>query len=366
MSLESQIRAQYNAIQTRFPPSNGKASLDVWLQCAKVNGIQDPAFITALSQFSLSALKVPHVAGVLSLTTLDKSTSLQTYISVYSDPFSSANYNITKRIMHPFGISDLNRITRVSVSLTIDDSDKKLGEAVRGVRNLLSDSFIVGNTKLIDTYGVSGRAAYQYDSNTDILGTIPYVIAVIVCSMYVLVLLLTGSILIPIKTIICAVLSVCCSFGILVEVIQENNGSSFLHFDNTKECLDPIQLVFIFIVAFGLSLDYEIFMLGCIQEVYEKTGDNEYAVCRGIQTSARTVTVAAVLLVVAVGGFLASNVLVLKQIGIGIGLTIVMDATLMRCILVPAYMGLFPPYWNWWAPAPIKKIVDILNLKENH
>ena len=162
--------------------------------------------------------------------------------------------------------------TRVSVSLSIDDSDKRLGEAVRGVRNLLSDSFIVGDAKLIDTFGVSGRAAHQYDSNTDILGTIPYVIAVIICSMYVLVLLLTGSIILPIKTIICAVLSVCSSFGILVQVIQENNGSTFLHFDNTKECLDPIQLVFIFIVAFGLSLDYEIFMLGCIQEVYERTG----------------------------------------------------------------------------------------------
>ena len=149
----------------------------------------------------------------------------------------------------------------------------------------------------------------------------------------------------------------------MVQIVQEGNGSDVLQFKNNFECLDPIQLVFIFVVAFGLSLDYECFMLGRILEVYEATGDNNFAVCKGIATSSRAVTMAAVLLCTAVGGFLSSEVLVLKQIGIGIGLTIVLDATIMRCVLVPAYLGIMPAWMNWWAPEPIKRMVAVLGLK---
>ena len=100
--------------------------------------------------------------------------------------------------------------------------------------------------------------------------------------------------------------------------------------------------------------------------MWEQTHDNTFAVCKGVQTSARTITIAAVLLCTAVGGFLGSDVLVLKQIGIGIGLTIVMDATLMRCVLVPSYMALLPQEWNWWAPPFVKRAVAIFGLQEGH
>lgn len=93
-------------------------------------------------------------------------------------------------------------------------------------------------------------------------------------------------------------------------------------------------------------------------------GDNKYAVARGVETSSRSVTMAALLLCTAVGGFLASEILLLKQIGVGIGLTIVIDATFVRCILVPAAMGVIGGEWNWWAPKPIKQLVERIGLRE--
>ena len=122
-------------------------------------------------------------------------------------------------------------------------------------------------------------------------------------------------------------------------------------------------MVFIFLVAFGLSMDYEVFMLGRVQEIYEKTKDNKYAVARGIQTSARAVTMAAMLLCTAVGGFLASELLLLKQIGVGIGLTVLIDATVVRCIFVPAVMALLGDL-NWWAPKPVKDFVSYIGMQE--
>ena len=109
--------------------------------------------------------------------------------------------------------------------------------------------------------------------NKDIGETIPYAIAVIVPTVYVFVLLLTGSVLIPVKAIITSFLSLCGSFGFLVLIIQEGHGSDLLQFRNNLACIDPLQLIFIFLVALGLSLDYEIFMLGRVQEIYRKTGE---------------------------------------------------------------------------------------------
>jgi RND superfamily putative drug exporter len=119
--------------------------------------------------------------------------------------------------------------------------------------------------------------------------------------MCLFIFLLTGSLVLPIKTIFTAVLSITGSFAFLMFVFQNNNGASFLHFKNNLNCLDPIQLLFIFLVAFGLALDYEVFLLGRIQELYEKTGDSDYAIVKGIASSSRVISLAAILICTAVG-----------------------------------------------------------------
>eukprot|EP01037_Dinobryon_pediforme_P045229 gene45229-57592_t len=118
--------------------------------------------------------------------------------------------------------------------------------------------------------------------------------------MFVFVLLLTGSLVMPVKTIVAAALSITASFAFLMFVFQNNNGSDLLQFDNNFECLDPIQLIFVFVVSFGLSLDYEVFLLGRIQEIFERTGDSNYAVVKGVASSSRVITIAAILICCAI------------------------------------------------------------------
>jgi RND superfamily putative drug exporter len=218
---------------------------------------------------------------------------------------------------------------------------------------------------LIRRYGLGGGLASEYDLNRDIVTIFPDCIAVIILSMYFLIILLTGSIILPLKAIACAGLSICASFRFLVLVIQDGCGEKFLQFDNNFRCLDQLQLIFIFVVTFGLSLDYEVFLLGRIQEIYQKTMNNTFVVAQGISTistSGSTVTLAAASLCTAIGGFIASDILVLKQIGMGIGLTIILDATLVRCVIVPALMAVMGD-WNWWAPSPLRAVVKYFDIQ---
>jgi predicted RND superfamily exporter protein len=364
--LTSKNRYVMETVTNKFP-SAGHGSLTVYLQTTDAFGIRDPAFVTALHVFSQELAVNPCVAAVTSLTTMGTNMTVSQYATLYQHPFLDSAINFTAPMLAPFHITDFDRLTTVSIALVGKDSNKQLGHCVRSVRTLLDNSFWVdgvsGSTvQLIDVYGVGGNSALQYDLNTNIVATLPAVIVVILIAMSVFVVLLTGSIVLPIKTIFCAGLSICASFGVLVLVIQQNAGASVLNFYNNAGCLDPLQLIFIFVVSFGLSLDYEVFMLGRIQELYERTGDNQEAVARGIQSSARTVTLAAALLCTAVGGLLAADVLLLKQIGLGVGLTVIMDATIVRCVLVPCLMALMGD-WNWYAPQFIKQIVSYFGLR---
>lgn len=330
--------------------------------CCSQLGVRDADFITSLDALAQQLKNASKVVDVSCMTTIDDTVNLTQYINYYSDPYAPQNINFTQQLIDPFHLTDFNRVTKLSVSLSIQTSDLSLGRTVRNIRKLVDAAFYVDGVRLVDKCGVTGEAAYQYDVNKDVIDTLPYAIIVVLVSMYVFITLLTGSIVLPLKAIFCAGLSLCASFGALVLVIQDGHGDELLQFRNNLHCLDPLNLVFIFVVAFGLSLDYEVFILGRVQEIYLQTHDNVYAVAKGIQTSARSVTMAAVLLTATVGGFLAADVLLLKQIGMGIGLTIFMDATVVRLILVPALMALMGDY-NWYAPEPLKKVVEKLNIK---
>ena len=177
--------------------------------------------------------------------------------------------------------------------------------------------------------------ADNYDLNQSIGDTFPDLIAVLVVAMFLLLFLLSGSIFVPIKALITAALSIVSSFGFIVLIFQEGpaNAEKLLNF-KAAGILDPLQLLFIFGVSFGLSLDYEgyslirwsldntvnfsdllVFMLVRIQEIYERTGDHVYSVCAGIELTARVVTSAAILLCIVLAAFLSSKILLLKYIG---------------------------------------------------
>ena len=190
-------------------------------------------------------------------------------------------------------------------------------------------------------------------------GGAPGIIAV---ATFVLLFLMFGSVLVPAKAMVLNLLSLTATFGAMVWVFQEGNGQGLLDFTATG-VLDTTTPILMFCIAFGLSMDYEVFLLSRIKEEHDRTGDNEAAVASGLEHTGRIVTAAAMLLAVTFLAFATSGITFIKLFGIGLSLAVIMDATLVRALLVPAFMRLAGEA-NWWAPRWMRRLHDRFGLSE--
>ncbi len=203
---------------------------------------------------------------------------------------------------------------------------------------------------------VGGRTALSVDLLASVGRLLPYMAGMIAVVMFLLLFLAFGSFVLPVKAIVMNVLSLGASFGVITWIFQDGHLSGLLQFTRTGllEATDPILLV---AIVFGLSMDYELFLLSRVREQWDVTGDNGDAVATGLQRSGRIITSAALLLVVVIAAFSTSQIVILKMIGVGMMVAIVVDATLVRALLVPATMRLLGRY-NWWAPGPVARWWD--------
>jgi putative drug exporter of the RND superfamily len=201
---------------------------------------------------------------------------------------------------------------------------------------------------------VGGPAALLVDTKEATAERLPLAFGVIALATFVLLFLMTGSLAVPLKAILMNVLSLGASFGGLVWVFQDGHLSGLLGFEPLG-AVDLFMPVLIFIFAFGLSMDYEVFLLARIKEAYDETGDNDVAVAVGLQRTGRIITSAAFLIVTVFAGFAMGEVLGIKQLGFGLALAVIVDATIVRSLLVPATMRLLGD-WNWWAPRPLRRL----------
>jgi putative drug exporter of the RND superfamily len=209
---------------------------------------------------------------------------------------------------------------------------------------------------------VGGAAAELADVKDKLRARLPLAGAMVVLATLILLFLMTGSLVVPIKAVLMNILSLGASFGAMVWIFQEGHLSGLLGFDSVG-ALDLWMPVLILIFAFGLSMDYEVFLLSRIKEVHDETGDNDLAVAVGLQRSGRIITSAAALIVVVFTGFATGEVLAVKQLGVGLAIAVVVDATLVRTLLVPATMKLLGER-NWWAPAFLRRFHDRYGLHE--
>ena len=201
---------------------------------------------------------------------------------------------------------------------------------------------------------VGGVAADYADTQGATARTLPLVLLWILTTVLILLFLFTGSVLLPIKAILLNFASLAATMGVLTYIFI-NGHLTFLVGDFTVTgTLDTSTVILIAIVAFGLSMDYEVFLLSRIKEEYENGRDNEDAVAFGLQRSARIITAAALLLATVFGIFVISGVTSIKMMGFGVAFAILLDATVIRGLLVPALMRLFGK-WNWWAPKSLKR-----------
>ncbi|MEN9821664.1 MAG: hypothetical protein RLZ04_90 [Actinomycetota bacterium] len=210
--------------------------------------------------------------------------------------------------------------------------------------------------------GVEGQAAGLVDSKAAIGGALPWAIAIIVIATFVLLFMMAGSLLVPVKALILNTLSLTATFGAMVWIFQDGNLSDLLGFTATGT-LNISMPILMFCIAFGLSMDYEVFLLSRIKEEYDRIGDNEASVALGLERTGRIITAAALLLSITFFAFGTSGVSFIKMFGIGLGLAVLMDATIVRAFLVPAFMRLAGNA-NWWAPAPLRRFHDRFGLKE--
>jgi len=224
-------------------------------------------------------------------------------------------------------------------------------EDIREHRDGFLDDFDGEDDRLL----IAGFAAYNADNLDAIADNLPRALAFILIATSVLIFLQVRSVIIPIKAIAMNILSISASFGMLVWVFQWGYGESLLNF--TAQPIDSGNPVIMFCIVFGLSMDYEVLMLSRIHEEWERTGDNTLAVANGLQKTGGLITGAAAIMVVVFSAFGLSSVIILKQIGLGLALAILIDATLVRALVVPSTMRLMGRF-NWWSPKIFKRHVE--------
>ncbi|MFG2821396.1 MMPL family transporter [Kitasatospora sp. NPDC048365] len=282
-------------------------------------------------------------------------------VVVEGDTAAAQNYADTVVSKLP-GVSGVRTVTPVGADTGVStvevlvQGDPQGDQAKTVVKELRADR---GGLK---TY-VTGDAASLVDFQHEITTRGPWALGLVAAGTLVLLFMMTGSVVMPIKALLMNVLSLGASLGALTLVFQHGYFSGLLGFTPTGG-LETYIPVLVFAFAFGLSMDYEVFLLSRIKELHDQGYDSPRAVQLGLQRSGRIITSAGLLMVIVFAGFAAGQMLMVKQMGIALAVAVAVDATLVRCLLVPATMSLFGKL-NWWAPAPLRRLHRIIGLSEH-
>ncbi|MET9341724.1 MMPL family transporter [Nonomuraea sp. NPDC003804] len=210
---------------------------------------------------------------------------------------------------------------------------------------------------------VGGPTAAQMDLVDSLAATLPWMALVVCGATFVLLFAAFGSLLLPVKALLMNVLSIGASFGVIVWAFQYGNLAGLLGFTPTGT-IEATVTVLILAVVFGLSMDYELFLLSRVRAEWLRTGDNAAAVAAGLQKTGGIITSAALLLLVVIGAFSTAGITIVKLLGVGMFVAIVVDATLVRALLVPATMRLMGAA-NWWLPGPLRGLHRRIELREH-
>jgi len=244
------------------------------------------------------------------------------------------------------------RVTVTYAGEALSTASKEIVEQIRGLPAPPGAQVLVG-----------GPTAELVDLLASLGATLPWMALVVVGATFVLLFLAFGSVVLPVKAVAMNVLSLGATFGALVLIFQDGHLSSFLGFTSTGT-IEATQPILMFAIAFGLSMDYEVFLLSRIREQYDRTGDNSEAVATGLQRTGGIITSAALLLVIVIGAFSTSGITFIKLIGVGMIVAILVDATVVRAMLVPATMRLMGNF-NWWAPGPLRRLYSRYGIHED-
>ena len=209
---------------------------------------------------------------------------------------------------------------------------------------------------------VTGESARFVDQRAGLADRLPLAISVLAITTLLILFVMTGSVVLPLKALVMNLLGLSAAFGVLVFIFQDGRLEGLLGY-TSQGALEITQPLVLLAIAFGLSTDYGVFLLTRIKEARDAGASNDDAVAIGLQRTGRIVTAAALLLVVAIGAFATSEIIFIKQLGVGTAAAVLIDATIIRALLVPSLMKLLGE-WNWWAPRPLARLHARLRLGE--
>ena len=252
-------------------------------------------------------------------------------------------------VQPPQAADGLWRIGVVAPGRRLDESAKATVRAVRAV----PAPFPVQ---------VGGSTAEFLDQQSALADRLPVALAILALTTLVILFLMTGSVVLPVKTLIMNLLTLSAAFGILKLVFQDGRLEGLLGY-TSQGALESSQPILLFAIAFGLSTDYGVFLITRIKEARDGGLSNDEAVAVGLQRTGRIVTAAAILMCIAIGAFVTSEMIFIKQLGLGTALAVLIDATIVRALLVPSLMALLGE-WNWWAPKPLARLHRRFGLSE--
>jgi RND superfamily putative drug exporter len=212
------------------------------------------------------------------------------------------------------------------------------------------------------TVQVSGATADFIDFQSSLASHMPIALAIVIVATLVILFLMTGSVILPIKSLIMNFLNLSAVFGLLVLIFQDGRLEGFLDY-SSPGAIEQTMPILLFAVAFGLSTDYAVFLLSRIKEARDNGASDSESVAIGLERTGRIVTAAALLFAVAMGAFATSQIIFIKENGVGTALAVLIDATIIRALLVPSLMELLGK-WNWWAPAPLRRLHERFGISE--
>jgi RND superfamily putative drug exporter len=239
----------------------------------------------------------------------------------------------------------------ISANPFVSDASQETVKAIRTLEPPPGTTVLVG-----------GASADFIDFQSSLADHLPIALAIVIVATLVILFLMTGSVVLPIKSLIMNFLNLSAVFGLLVLIFQDGRLEGFLDY-SSPGAIEQTMPILLFAVAFGLSTDYAVFLLSRIKEARDNGASDSECVAIGLERTGRIVTAAALLFAVAMGAFATSQIIFIKENGVGTALAVLIDASIVRALLVPSLMELLGK-WNWWAPAPLRRLHDRFGINE--
>lgn len=326
-------REGFDTLNEKFGPGEASPIIVVY---SSPTDIFSPANIGTIYEHGQTLSADPRVSRVDSIVTINPNFDLQQYQMMYQNQTDIDDTSLTNALNYM--TSDY--ATFMSVVPKHEIMAEQSQDLVRSIRSFSQTGDV--------TMYVSGGTADLMDSIKVMYGQFPFVVAYLLITIYIALFLLFRSVILPLKAVLMNGMSIFATYGALVFIFQNGHFENLLGF-SALGFTDAMMPIVLFCIIFGLSIDYEVFLLSRIQEIYNKTGDNTKSVTLGLERTGRIITSAALVMVLACGSFALGDIVVVKMFGVGLGLAILIDATLVRALLVPAFMRIMGRL-NWWAP----------------